>query len=216
MHLLPTNLAPLADICEDSHRSRTGGVLLELKGGGRFRAASTDCKRLIVVDGAEPADPTDYPALPQLAAVPNGKASGVIPARAWKSAMSAAAKLTRRCYRSELRAVGAVIGETVATFAATDGTSTTADQPALADGRFPDLDGILPPETSATTYKVTFDPVRLAGLLTALAKLSHDPDEAAVEFRFRDADGRKLVEVALTSGAEVGQTVRGFIMPMTD
>jgi hypothetical protein len=135
MHLLPTHLAPLADLADSKPAGRfaLGNVQLRIHGDNTFTAAATDTKVLLRVSGPCVGPVEEYPEHPAMATAPNGKMEGLIPADSWKKAFSSAAKVTRK-QRSVLRSVAVKVGDNMATFGATDLDSYPVEQTRLSEG----------------------------------------------------------------------------------
>jgi hypothetical protein len=204
MHKLPTNLAPLADIAADQDsRFAFSGISLRVDGRNRFEAAATDGRRLLVITGPCVGDAKDFPAGP-IHDAPNGEASAIVPAAAWKKTFAAAAKLTGKrqlMHRPDLRAVAVQIGKNVTSFAATDLDASTFDQPKNLDAKFPPYKQILPdPDKAKATLRVSAP--ELAELLRAAAHFTpDDTDFVTLEVHKRflavrcEANGQRAVGI---------------------
>lgn len=193
MHLLPTNLAPIATICaNESVRFATTGVKIDVDSTeptAQFTAVATDGRRLIVCKGectdpapAMPKDAPTYPDLPALDSAPNGQLGGIVPAREWARIFREAEKLTRRTHKPILRNVAAIFGEKCSTFAATNLEAIQTAQPLNIDGRFPNWEQVIPDRTP--TYEIAVDPDMLAETLTTVSKLGCSSEGKAVILSF--------------------------------
>jgi hypothetical protein len=217
MHLLPTNLAPLADIAGEQTKFAMNGVRVELLESGRYRAVATDSKRLIVVEGEAPADVTAYPELSALTSAPNGEACATVPAKAWKAHFGKVAKLTggrKLANKPELRSVPVVCGKEVTTLGGTDLEQTAVETTRNVEGRFPPYADLIPSGPGTAPVKVTVDPKLLAELLAVVAKLgSATEPRVTIELR-PDPDGT-VRKPLVFRGADAGQSVTALMMPLS-
>lgn len=211
MHLLPPNLAALADLtAKESSRYAMTGVHLRLHGDNTYRAMATDSKFAAIVAG--PCDDADqFPAIPALAAAPNGATEGLIPAATWRAALKAAPKKAH--YKPVLRNVAVVLGTVEATFASTDLEATNVVPTRLVEGRFPPLPDIMPVPAAAKAT-IAVDPARLATLLKTAAAFCPPADSAGGPRVTLELYPKKcLVAVRATNG---GQRFDGLLMGLSD
>lgn len=178
MNLLPTNLAPLADIADDQPGTRwavTGVQVESFTDGTGWRATATDCKRLVRVTGPDIAKADEFPDLPGMSVAPNGATKGLIPAGRWKDFFRNAAKLTKKS-ASTLRAVAVKMGPDRVTLGATDGKDSPLTQTPVVEGRFPPVNDIMPGKLGVGLAVVNVDPALMAETLGAIAKMM-DPEK---------------------------------------
>jgi hypothetical protein len=212
MHLLPTSLARLADLCDNNNaRYALGGIHVKLEDGNTFLAEATDTKCLLRITGqCHSAD--DYPTNPALAAAPNGSTEALIPQNSWKSFFTSAAKLTKKNRtRPELQTVAVVLGKEQATFGATDYDSFPIEQTRLVDRKFPPVNDILRGlKPSRAKYRVRFDAELMVKLLqTMVATMPAAAGEYTVDMYGFDDSKPLLIE-------RVGESAKAtaIIMPM--
>lgn len=219
MHLLPTNLAPLACIAGDSSaRFGTSGIQLEAN-GKEFTAVATDGKRLVVVNGefvsaSHSVDgkmvEREYPHLDALASAPNGEKSALIPATDWKKVMMESSRLTKRTSNPILRSLPVVMGKNVSTFAATDMDRTMFHQPRNIEGRFPAWRQVIPAEKDLA-YRINVDPLLLAETLETIAKLNEGSGLKAVTLAFNRSN-----EKPFTITAHGGESkIQAVVVPLS-
>lgn len=166
MHLLPTNLAPLADmVAKNEGKYAMTGIHLRVHGDNTYCAAATDGRRLLVVSGECPGDATDFPHA-TIRKAPNGATESIIPAPTWRKTFKDASKATRRMQKlaPHCRTVATVIGKKVTTFATAEPTQTGTDN---VEGRFPPYMDVIP--KGAGTAGLDVDAKELADLLLAAA-----------------------------------------------
>ena len=210
MRLLPTDLSALSDVTGDNTRFSTAAVHLVLHGDNTYVAEATDTKVAVRVAGPCVANPDDYPDIPALAAAPNGKAEGLIPAAVWKKTFAAAAKHTRRGHRAELKSVATKVGAELATFGYTDLDSSPVESTRMVEGRFPPLGDIIPPPMTGRDL-VAVDADRLADVLKAMAKLAPHGGNFPVVHLETYGSGKPL---RLVANGEDGRTVTAIVMPI--
>jgi hypothetical protein len=211
MHLLPTNLAPLADLVEKSPSGRfaLNNIQLRLHGDNTFTAASTDTKVLVLVSGPCVGPVEEYPEHPAMATAPNGKLDALIPAASWKKAFSTAAKVTKKNRTNAvLRSVAVKLGDQLATFGATDLDSYPVEQTRLGDGRFPPVADIVPKPGSGKA-RVWVDPIYLADVLKTIATIACDEEDRRVEI---EVNGEK--PIAIRAQRADGIRADGVVMPL--
>lgn len=210
MHLLPTNLAKLANLTDDSgtgNRWAATGVLLTVNADNTFEAAATDCKSLLVVRGPCGAQ-DEYPEIAAMKDSPNGHMRGIVPAAVWAKVFAQADKMNRR--QPKLHYVATKIGETVATFGATNLETSPVESATLVEGRFPPIHDIIPRKTPK--FKVRFDPSLLTELLTTIVSIC-PKEEAGVEMAFFGC-GKPLKFTA--KNVALGQELTAIFMPFSD
>lgn len=213
MHLLPTTLGRLADLCSDTPRWATSGVHVVLRPDNTFVAEATDAKGLVRVTGPCVGDPAAYPDLPALTAAPNGRTDALIPGGVWRKTFAAADKLTRRGRtRANLRAVAVKLGAEVATFGMTDLETSPVESCRLVDGRFPPAADILPrPGRGKDAVRV--DPVLLADVLRVVAAACPVPDSGATASVTIETYGPDK-PVAIRCESADGLRVSALVMPL--
>lgn len=226
MHLLPTTLAPLANVCakggsESNVRfGATTGVKIDIEPGtteDRFTAAATDGNRLIIVTGeayrpdAQPPNKPAYPSIPALENAPNGSLGAIIDAKTWKKTFTDAAKLTSKRHTSpHLQRVAAVFGEKLTTFCATNADNVQTSQPTNIDGQFPNYQQVIP-NRPTPTYEITVDPYLLAETLETVAKLGCD-ENLGVTLSF----GKPIEPITIRPRAAGELNTLAVIVPLSD
>jgi DNA polymerase III sliding clamp (beta) subunit (PCNA family) len=186
---LPRNLAALATVAaRDCGRYSLAAVRVKDPGGGLYRAEATDGKVLAIVQG--PAPEACYPALEER---PDGDAEVLIPRDDWQKAF----RLGDRHRPVGLAAWGGEI-----TLAVGDQALTTRP----VDGRYPDVDQILP--RHGALLAVRLDPGLLAELLKVATAVNPG---GGVDLLFYGR-GKPLGLMTRSNG---GQTFDALIMPLT-
>lgn len=113
MLLLPANLAPVAefaDKAESGARWAVTGVQVEsLNDGKDYAVVATDTTCLVVVEGPNYKDPTEYPLHGALVDAKNGATKTLIPAKVFSQVMKDAAKGTKRCTKPILKRVACIM-----------------------------------------------------------------------------------------------------------
>ena len=213
MNLLPTNLAPLADIADPNEGTRwavTGVQLESFTDGTGWRATATDCKRMVRVSGPDITKADDYPDLPGMNAAPNGAMKALIPASRWKDFFRNAAKLTKKA-KPALRAVAVKMGPDRVTLGATDGDDQPLTQTPTVEGRFPPINDIMPKKFGVGLAVVNIDPALFAETLGAIAKMM-DPErgepvtmeifgpDRPIHFSAEGANGTKIESILMPMG----------------
>lgn len=223
MHLLPTTLAPLANVCDKNARRAnlsTTGVKLTLEKPDtegpytaipKYTATATDGRRLIRLTGHCEYAAEDYPTFPALASAPNGASSAVVPAADWKKAFADIGKIKSHV-KPLLRSVACVIGETQTTLAGTDLDRIAFYQPRNMDGRFPDVNLVLPPQAEALAV-VSVDPFLLGDLLLTIAKMT-SADNNRVDIELHGKDLRHLKPLVVRT-KEPLNLIECACMPLT-
>ena len=216
MHLLPTNLASLADLCpKESTKFALVGVHLRVHGDGTYIAESTDAEMLLRVTGSVVDDAAKYPEVSALKAAPNGEMETIVPAASWSKHFRAAAKLTKKralANRPDLRSVPVVIGKSQTTMAATDLEQTAVEVAQNVEGRFPPVAEVFPKGSPAITFAV--DPVRLVALLKALLPFCDDGCQNVVFQVHADQQGKGTRPIVITPAHPLGdQKAAAIIMP---
>ena len=217
MHLLPMNLAPLASICAKENQVRfgaTNGVKLSLDTtdqGPRFTAYATNSRQAIRVVGYTD-DVKEYPTFPALDASPNGETSSIIPASDWKTAFAACAKTVKKTHKPTLQRVACVLGKDVSTLAAHDMEKISFHQPRNVEGRFPDVDRVLP-ESSQAYAAVTVDPYLLAEVLEAVGKLGTSDENKAVTLELHGKP-RKTSAIVVRAAHRGELAVDAVVVPL--
>jgi hypothetical protein len=186
----PRNLAALAAVADKADgRFATSAVHVLDLGGACYRVEATDGKRLAVVRG--PCPPCPAPALTGLGGAPDV----LIPAKEWRAAL----RLGDR--RTPAVALAAHDGKAV--FASGEASQTV---PLQADGRFPQVDAVLPQRRPLLAVRV--HPGQLAGLLGVAQALE---PEGGVALLYYGA-GKPL---GLAAHNDQGQYFDGLMMPLT-
>ena len=208
MHLLPTNLAKLADLTGDDTRWATSAVHLRLHGDNTYVAEATNCRVAIRVSG--PAmDVSEYPVIPAMAEAPNGCTDALIPAEVWRKVFVQAAKHTKRCYKPEIRSVAVKIGKDLATLGCTNGDSSQVEYTRLVGGKFPPVADCFP---KRQRLSVRLDPDYLITILTVLR-----------EFATPDSDGDRVIRLEIDEPNQpmvfrterLEQYAEALLMPMS-
>jgi hypothetical protein len=215
MHLLPTTLGRLADLAQEpSRRWVTSAVHLRVREDNSFVAEATDTKCLLRVTGPCVAPASEFPdSVPGLNTAPNGQASALVPAAAWKKTFAAARKLTARVRNGPMAAVAVKIGEKVTTFGATNAASHQCESVENGDGKFPPTDDILDARRDgAVKMAFAVDPLILADLLRTIADTTCSEDDMRVEFEVKNPNRAITVRAA---NHRTGLRAHAIIMPLT-
>lgn len=194
MILIPKSAHLLASlVSHDALRHFCGAVhvqeLEDPSGGLCFRAEATDGRKLAIIRG-----PSNLPSvLPE--SVPDPVAlEGLIPAKAFKEAMGLVPKDGKLAVAFGPNEVMMVAGETVF-------------RTALADGRFPPVDAVLPQKPAR--FSVRVDPKLLIEVLRAAMEVT-DFDHPGVQLLFWDADR----PIGITAEGYAGLTFDALLMPV--
>ncbi len=207
--LLPANLGPLAKLSARVEHARfTATTAVRLVSTVRgYRAEATDGRVLGMVTGPLPEKPEDYPSIAALEAAPGGEAVALLPAADWDKAFRALPKQRTRYAKPILGNLAAALGKNDAVLASTDLDRASVANVRQVDGRYPDVDNVLPKKKPRLTFLV--DPELLIRLLT-VAKSFTDDEHKAVTFEVRD-DG---APIAVKCGVS-GQKFTGLIVPLS-
>jgi len=196
MLLLPRNLAKLADLAADETRlSLTGIRVLEYQDS--YRLEATDGRRLLIVRGPHnqrELTPQDRLTAAALDDAPDGKFVALVPAEDWAKAFKAAKKG---------ESIGLVLGEEDLTF----GTASQLLRTRQVEGRFPDVNAVIPKK--APPFTIAVNPLLLAELLTVMAQIAGE-DERKVCLHFY---GSK-VPMGLSCKNAEGQFADAILMPL--
>jgi hypothetical protein len=217
MNLLPTNLAPLADVADQREGTRwaVSGVQLESLTDGNgmpagWRATATDTKRLVRVTGPDVTPLENYPDLPGMTTAPNGAVKAIIPTSRWKDFFRNTSKLTKKAPPA-LRAVAVKMGDEVVTMGATDGNDKPMTQTPIIEGRFPPVDDIMPKKIRTGAHVACFDGRLLAETLAAITAMCPKDDTPAIRFEFWEGYKPAL----LTTTGENGINIEAIVMPLS-
>jgi len=217
MHLLPTNLASLADVCGDGTRFAMHGVHVRVHGDGTYLAEATDSRVILRVTGPTTGPVDDYPTFPALLAAPNGESEGIIPAKSWASHFKAAKKMTNRFSCSEkpiLQSVPIVFSKDTVTMGATNLEATAVETAMLIDGKWPAVSDIFPSVRPTTT--LTIGCKLLMQLLKSIAPFcGNGPQKIRIELHANN-HGKvdRPVVIHVVEPESAGQVVSAIIMPM--
>jgi hypothetical protein len=216
MNLLPTNLAPLADVADQREGTRwaVSGVQLESLTDGNgmpagWRATATDTKRLVRVTGPDVTPLENYPDLPGMTTAPNGAVKAIIPTSRWKDFFRNAAKMTKKAVPA-MRAVAVKMGDEVVTMGATDGNDKPMTQTPIIEGQFPPVDQIMPKKIRTGAHVACFDGRLLAETLAAITAMCPKDDTPAIRFEFWEGYKPAL----LTTTGENGIKIEAIVMPL--
>ena len=197
MLMLPRNLGLLANLTSEGagrHKAMAGVRVTECREDW-YRLEVTDGHRLAIVCG-----PSNCPAHQEsrlkakLDGAANGAVQGTIPSQEWQ-----------RWFRSLPKggSLGLVLGEHAAQLATVDMRGTAP----LLEGRFPNVDLVLPKTVPLARFVVNPDYLAsLCALATAI-----DPEVRRIELLFY-GEGKPIGLVA-RNGA--GQTMDAILMPLT-
>jgi hypothetical protein len=130
----------------------------------------------------------------RLAEAPDGPGEGLVPAAVWRKAFQGVAKGGR---------LGLALAENQATLATLDTLTTTP----LVEGRFPEVDQVLP--KTPPLFRVVVNPDYLRDLLALV--LAIDPEGRRVELLFY----RPGHPIGLMAKNDQGQTLDALLMPLT-
>ncbi len=169
MLLLPKNLPRVSDLAaDDGGRLGMTGVHVQVFEDS-YRVESTDGKRMQIVRGPSKADaPADKLTAAQLGDAPDDARDGLVPAADWRTAFRSAKK-------------GQGVGVALSSPDVTLATGTQVMRTRQVEGRFPNVDRVLPKRPAMFTVAV--NPVLLAELLTALAAIVAE-DGGPVQLHF--------------------------------
>lgn len=204
MHLLPLNLARLAEHVGDGTRYATSAIHVQLLDDNRFLAEATNCKVLVRVTGNCTGPAEDYPRIPAMDNAPNGRCEGLIPAEAWVRAFGSAKKLARKLSKPILKSVAVKIGENEATLGATNLNQAQAETTRLMEGKFPPAGEVIPRSADAPV-RIGVDPLMMADCLRTLAE-HRSEDGGPVEIEIFGPDGPLAMRV-VTSETEATAVV---------
>ncbi len=211
MLALPVEVAAVAKAAnrkDNSPRYSVNGVWLEHK-DGKWAAAATDLKRLIVAEGTTP---DDWPVPAVLEQAPNGAASALIPTDSWTAAFAAAKKLTAKCKSAELKRCGVVLNEKVVTFAGNNLERVESSAAGPLEGKFPLWRQIIPKSPPHATVPV--DAVMLAEVLKAVAEMTAPESHGRVTLELRGKEKPIIVRADYPSAGVA--LAWGLVMPMGD
>jgi hypothetical protein len=199
---LPPNLGPLAKVTsKDSGRYALNNLRVIDPGDGTFRAEATDGRRLLIVRGPVAA-PADYPPIDEH---PNGVDEILVPAPLWLEAAKLANQKPRHApSRWEPHPIGLAMNEESGLLVAYGSGIHQINVP-KEDGRFPDVNQVIPPKPAFTEAK--FDPKYLASLCLAMGELGCE----SVVFLFYGKDK----PVGLMGRNELGQYLDALLMPIS-
>lgn len=187
---LQSRLAELAKITpRDLGRYLMTHVRLAMTADG-FEIQATDGRRLAVVTGPG----REESVLAMLADAPNGADVALVPAKEFAAALKKSGKGTSY----------AVLGSEFTTLA----VGTTVHRLANGDGRFPNIDSVLPKDPPAVVFKVNAR--LLAELLTVAAAFSPDGGIGHVCMQFWASN----VPIAVTTDDGAGTKFFSLIMPL--
>lgn len=200
MLLFPKNLGLLAGIAGDQTRYSMAGIRVMEFQDGFYRLEVTDGKMLGIIRGPSSATPREVEMIQtQLVGAPNGAIAGIIPAEFWAKMF----KLVQK--RGHL---GLVLGENQATFGTVD---TKAETP-LLEGRFPNVDLVLPRTPPLIRFVVNPDLLtQLLALAGAVCSAGERDPSRRVEFLFY----KPGAPIGLMSRNDQGQTLDALLMPLT-
>jgi hypothetical protein len=182
MMILPNNLGGLADCCADGSKRFGGtcGVELRDMGARTYQVAATDGRKAVIVRGLQSVDAANFPNLPALKTAPNTATTAVVLAKDWKDAFKLSHRTKDRLDIPNSLAV--VLGNSLTTFAATDLERARVLQVRNVEGRFPEVDGIIPSGEPKRTVDV--DPSLLIDVLkAALAFTDDESKRVTIELR---------------------------------
>jgi DNA polymerase III sliding clamp (beta) subunit (PCNA family) len=205
MHLLPTNLGPLADITADNTRYALSGVKITLK-DDTYEACATDAKILAIIEGGCENE-KDYPSIPAFDNAPNGKSECLVPAELWRSAFAEAKKITKKRFLPPILKHTAIkIGDNEVTLASTNLEESPVKFGKQLEGRFPSVNEVLPKKElkPLVSFQVDVD------LMINLLKTAKIVGESVTISVF---DPKEYKLVSLNSKGE-NQVFKGVIFPL--
>jgi hypothetical protein len=216
LHLLPTHLAPLADLADKrstGSRFALTGIHLRVHGDNTFLAEATDTKVLLRVSGPCVAPVDEYPEHPGLKDAPNGSMEALIPATTWTKVFSSAAKTTKRAYGDALKSVAVKMSKEMASFGSTNLDSYPVEQTKLVEGRFPPAADIIDQTRKRLTRSLWVDPIQLSRALKVIGTIGCDEDSQAVELCFTDDPERPFL---IESKRSDGMKSELIVMPLAE
>lgn len=197
--LLHSNLSAIAKLVGESSRYVMSGIHVSRKGETGYRVVATNGKVLGLVEGD--AGPTDeFPTIPAVETAPNGANSAIVPAAEFVKAMK---DVPRKMVRAAMNCLACVIGTQQTTLASSTLDSNIVRQPRNVEGRFPNVDKVIPKTAPAVT--LTFNPKFLAELLQVASEFAAD---GIVTIEVRGANQPLVIRASSPS-----QTFTGLAMP---
>lgn len=208
MLLLPHNLKAVTHACGKDGRFAVDSVFVEsLDEGKRYAVTTTDCHRMIHVEGRTD-DASEYPLGKVMTEAPNGATSALIPAKFFAEQMAGAAKLIKARVKPILNNVAVQMSDTVATMSYTDLNQTPVAETRLVEGHFPSYRDLIPKKRGVLS--VWFDPkhfYELADAIKAISPMLGDEKRIWMDIY----GGNKPVIFRATS--DRGQEITGLIKP---
>jgi hypothetical protein len=179
--LLPPNVAKIASVAAKDQHGRYGattGIQVSRR-DGKYRIEATNGRVAAIITGT-PDQAEDYPTGPFLQAAPNGAASAVVPAGIWSKGFRDLPK--RTAAKPILANLAVVLGKERITLSSTDLETDRAVQPRVVEGRFPEIDRIIPKGKPKATACVSI--AELRSLLSVAEAVG-----SGVTFEFHDKNG---------------------------
>lgn len=218
MILLPNKLAGLALIAsKDALRYATNAVHLKVKqptgAPQEWIAEATDGRVAMRVEGSEVASHDEFPATSAFRDAPNGAMSGLVPASEWSEAMVKSAKSTRKLkYKPSLQSVAVKLAANEVALASTDIESFSLATPRLVEGKFPNLDAVMPAKKDLIA-KVNVTPARLSLVMEQAAKLTGAESVTLSVFKSSNAKSPSMI---LVESATPEIKVTGLVCPWSE
>jgi hypothetical protein len=214
MHLLPTHLAPLADIAAKSQTGRFALEVVHLRvhGDNTFIAEATDTKVLLRVTGPCVGPAEEYPEHPGMTTATNGSSEALIPEKAWAKAFSNGEKVTKK-QKSQLKSVAVKMSKEIATFGATNLDSYPVEQTRLVEGRFPPATDIIDQTRKHVTVSFRVDPIYMARALKVISAVGCDEENRAVEILINTNDVNKPFMIRADERSD-GIKAEAIVMPL--
>jgi len=179
--LLPPNVAKIASVAAKDQHGRYGattGIQVSRR-DDKYRIEATNGRVAAIITGT-PDQAEDYPTCPFLQAAPNGAASAVVPASIWSKGFRDLPK--RTAAKPILANLAVVLGKERITLSSTDLETDRAVQPRVVEGRFPEIDRIIPKGKPKATACVSI--AELRSLLSVAEAVG-----SGVTFEFHDKNG---------------------------
>lgn len=222
--MIPKHCASLASLtdAEASNRLAFGGVYVS-QSPERLRIAASNARYLGLVDFPSSSLPSadDLPTLPALESAPNGGTSAIVPAEAWFSSLK---RISKRPANPSLACAALKSDGKNATLASWGKDGPFVIGPVNCDGRFPDIEPIIPTGEGIT---VTLDVDMLVTLLKVSSDYTSD-DRGRIHVRIpwksvNNGEGQKKVDLTVTGAIVIENPeeqhsqygrFRGVIMPI--
>jgi hypothetical protein len=203
--LLPPNADELARFCEPGgvRKYAVGGIKLLVLDAG-YRLDATNGRLAGTVTSPHVEDLSKFPTTLAMDAAPSGKSEAIIQENHFRHAFkSLPKKSSLGGPPGILKNVAAVIGETTTTLVTTDRENVHASYLRNLEGRFPDIDSIVPTKEPIVTVQV--NPKGILKSLSDINSLLEKDEGRSVFVDFRDATTPIVIRASSSriSGADI-------------